>query len=357
MYKFDDIASMNMEELTELVTSRGLPKFRAKQLFSWIHKELSDSFDEMTNLPKKMREDLAAEFPLRTLKRVDSRKSSDGSTEKFVFELSDGHVIESVLMKYHHGNSVCVSSQVGCRMGCRFCASTLTGLARNLLPSEILSQVYHIQKASGERVSNVVIMGTGEPLDNFDGLVRFVELLTDENGLNISERNITMSTCGLVPEIRKLADLKPQFTLAISLHAPDDEARKRIMPIANKYTISEVIGAADYYFEKTGRRVSYEYSLIAGENDTREQALKLVNLLKGKNCHVNLIPVNPIKERNYSHTGAEGVAAFKNILEKNGITATVRREMGADINAACGQLRKDYMDRKEEERERLFSQS
>ena len=253
-------------------------------------------------------------------------------------------MIESVLMKYRYGNSVCISSQVGCRMGCTFCASTLLGLSRQLAPSEMLSQIYTIQRETGERVSNIVVMGTGEPLDNFDNLLKFLEMITDENGLNISQRNITVSTCGLVPNIKKLADKNLAITLAISLHAPTDEDRRRIMPIANKYTIKAILEATDYYFDKTGRRISYEYSLIDGENDTPENAEKLAALLKGKNCHVNLIPINPIKERAYKSSTPKGVLRFKKILENKGINATIREEMGQDIDAACGQLRKEYME-------------
>ena len=229
-------------------------------------------------------------------------------------------------------------------MGCTFCASTLLGLSRQLAPSEMLSQIYTIQRETGERVSNIVVMGTGEPLDNFDNLLKFLEMITDENGLNISQRNITVSTCGIVPNIKKLADKNLAITLAISLHAPTDEDRRRIMPIANKYTIKEILEATDYYFDKTGRRISYEYSLIDGENDTPENAEKLAALLKGKNCHVNLIPINPIKERAYKSSTLGGVLRFKKILENKGINATIREEMGQDIDAACGQLRKEYME-------------
>ena len=230
-------------------------------------------------------------------------------------------------------------------MGCRFCASTLGGLERNLLASEMLDQIYQIQKLSGERVSNVVVMGTGEPLDNFDNLLRFIELLSNDQGLNISQRNITVSTCGLVEKIRELADCKLQITLAISLHAPNDETRKELMPVANKYTIADILSACEYYFDKTGRRISFEYSLVKGVNDSKAQAMELVHLLKGKNCHVNLIPVNPIKERDYEHSDKAFILNFKNLLEKYHINSTIRREMGSDIDAACGQLRKSYMDK------------
>ncbi|MGP1611783.1 MAG: 23S rRNA (adenine(2503)-C(2))-methyltransferase RlmN [Catonella sp.] len=341
----DDIVSLNFQEVKDLIKELGEPAFRAKQIYEWIHKKLVRDYDEMTNVPQKLKAMLMERLPFPEIEEVARRDSASGDTSKFVFKLYDGYVIESVLMKYRYGNSVCISSQVGCRMGCTFCASTLMGLSRQLAPSEMLSQIYTIQRETGERVSNVVVMGTGEPLDNFDNLIKFIELLTDENGLNISQRNITVSTCGLTENIKKLADKKLGITLAISLHAPTDDERKRIMPIANKYTISEILEATDYYFEKTGRRISYEYGLIDGENDSTINAEKLSALLKGKNCHVNLIPINPIKERTYKSSTPKGVIRFKKVLENKGINVTIREEMGRDIDAACGQLRKEYMDR------------
>ena len=340
----EDIVSIDFNELQSLITELGEPKFRAKQVYEWIHKKLVKSYDEMTNVPLKLRNKLEERLPFTEITEVARKDSASGDTSKFVFKLYDGYVIESVLMKYRYGNSVCISSQVGCRMGCTFCASTLLGLSRQLAPSEMLSQIYTIQRETGERVSNIVVMGTGEPLDNFDNLLKFLEMITDENGLNISQRNITVSTCGIVPNIKKLADKNLAITLAISLHAPTDEDRRRIMPIANKYTIKEILEATDYYFEKTGRRISYEYSLIDGENDTPENAEKLAALLKGKNCHVNLIPINPIQTRAYKSSTPKGVLRFKKILENKGINATIREEMGQDIDAACGQLRKEYME-------------
>jgi len=334
-----DIVSLDFSELQSLMGELGEPKFRAKQVYEWIHKKLVRGYDEMTNVPLKLRSKLEERLPFTEITEVARKDSASGDTSKFVFKLYDGYVIESVLMKYRYGNSVCISSQVGCRMGCTFCASTLLGLSRQLAPSEMLSQIYAIQRETGERVSNIVVMGTGEPLDNFDNLLKFLEMITDENGLNISQRNITVSTCGIVPNNKNLA-----ITLAISLHAPTDEDRRRIMPIANKYTIKEILEATDYYFDKTGRRISYEYSLIDGENDTPENAEKLAALLKGKNCHVNLIPINPIKERAYKSSTLGGVLRFKKILENKGINATIREEMGQDIDAACGQLRKEYME-------------
>lgn len=339
-----DIKSLTFSELKEQLELLGEKSFRAKQIYEWLHVKLVRSFDEMTNISKETRQKLQENFELIDLKVVDSLISEDGSTSKFLFQLHDNRVIESVLMKYHHGNSVCISSQVGCRMGCKFCASTLGGLERNLAPSEMLDQIYQIQRMSGERVSNIVIMGTGEPMDNFDNVLRFLDLISNDSGLNISQRNITVSTCGIVERIKELADKKLQITLAISLHAPTDERRKEIMPVANKYTIREIIDACRYYYEQTGRRITFEYSLIEGVNDQPEQAQILSKLVKGLNCHVNLIPVNPIKERDFKQTQGKYVQNFKNLLEKNRINATIRREMGSDINAACGQLRKSYTD-------------
>ena len=298
----------------------------------------------MTNISKKLRESLADAGYLTTLKKEEVQISKLDGTRKYLFQLEDGNVIESVLMRYKHGNSVCISSQVGCRMGCRFCASTLDGLVRGLRPAEMLDQIYQIGKDIGERISNVVVMGTGEPMDNFDNLLRFIELLTDENGLHISQRNLTVSTCGIVPRMRELADKKLQITLALSLHASNQEKRLSLMPVANKYDIHEVVDACRYYFDQTGRRVTFEYSLVGGVNDTDQDAEELCRLVKGMNCHINLIPVNPIKERDYVQSNAKVIAAFKNKLEKNGLAVTVRREMGRDIDGACGQLRKSYVD-------------
>lgn len=339
-----DIKSLSFDELKNEIIALGDKAFRAKQIYDWMHVKLVGEFDEMTNLSKELREKLKENYTLTNLQVVDERISKDDGTRKYLFSLADGRVIESVLMKYKHGNSVCISSQVGCRMGCNFCASTLGGLERNLLPSEMLDQIYKIQKLSGERVSNVVVMGTGEPMDNFEHLIKFIHILSDENGLNISQRNITVSTCGLVEKIRELADLKLAITLAISLHAPNDTIRKELMPIARKYDIKTLLDACRYYYEQTGRRLSFEYSLVQGVNDSEENAKELVHLLRGMNCHVNLIPVNPIKERDYRHSDVRFIQNFKNILEKYKINVTIRREMGADIDAACGQLRKSYMD-------------
>ena len=343
-----DIKSMTKDELKNLMTELGEKPFRAKQIYSWLHEHLVTSYDEMGNIPGKLKEKLK-DYPIAALEMVDEQISAIDGTRKYLFRLSDGNVIESVLMRYKHGNSVCISSQVGCKMGCRFCASTIGGWTRNLLPSEMLDQIYRIQSITGERVSNVVVMGTGEPMDNYDHIVRFVHLLSDENGLNISQRNITVSTCGIVPKIYELAKEKLQITLALSLHAPNDEKRQELMPIAQRYSMDEVLDACRNYFQETGRRITFEYSLVAGVNDTVEEAEKLSALVKNLNCHVNLIPVNPIKERDFVQTGKKAVERFKRVLEKNRINVTIRREMGRDINGACGQLRNDAMREEREE--------
>lgn len=342
-----DIKSFNLEELTAFIEKNGEKAFRAKQVYQWLHVKQVDAFDEMTNLSKAFREKLEQLCYITDLHQEAVQISKIDGTRKYLFLLEDGNVIESVLMRYKHGNSVCISSQVGCRMGCRFCASTLDGLVRGLKPSEMLDQIYKIGKDIGERISNVVVMGTGEPMDNFDNLLKFIELLTDENGLNISQRNLTVSTCGIVPRMRELADRQLAITLALSLHASNQQKRLELMPVANKYDIHEVIDACRYYFDKTGRRVTFEYSLVGGVNDTDEDARELSQLIHGMNCHVNLIPVNPIKERDYVQSNAAVIAAFKNKLEKNGINVTIRREMGRDIDGACGQLRKRYITSKE----------
>ncbi|MCR4814698.1 MAG: 23S rRNA (adenine(2503)-C(2))-methyltransferase RlmN [Lachnospiraceae bacterium] len=338
-----DLKSLSYEELQNEVLTLGEPKFRAGQIFDWIHKKQAVSVDEMSNLSKGLREKLKENYDFTNLKCARMQESAIDGTRKFLFELADGNYVESVWMKYHHGNSVCISSQVGCRMGCRFCASTLDGLERNLLPGEMLDQIYRIAAITGEKVSNIVVMGTGEPMDNYENLLKFIRLINDERGMNLSQRNITVSTCGIVPGIRKLAEEELQITLALSLHAPTDEKRKALMPIANSYSLSEVMDACRYYFDKTGRRVSFEYALVSGVNDRDEEVAELSRLLKGMNCHINLIPVNPIKEREFKSTDRLRVLEFQKKLEKNGINVTIRREMGRDIDGACGQLRRRQM--------------
>ena len=326
----------------------GEKPFRGKQIYSWLHEKLAEDFSQMTNLSVALREKLDGMYEIKKVEVAARQISKKDPTEKFLFALSDGSMIESVLMKYDYGNSVCISSQAGCRMGCRFCASAIGGLERNLLPSEMLGQIYRIQKLIGERISNVVVMGTGEPLDNYDNFLQFVRMISDEHGLHISQRNITASTCGIVPEIKRLAGEGLQITLALSLHASNQEKRRALMPVANRYELSEVMAACDDYFEKTGRRPTFEYSLVKGVNDGPEDVRELTALLSRRNCHLNLIPVNPVEERDFERPDRKNALAFKNKLEKNGINVTIRRERGSDIDGACGQLRRRYADTKKE---------
>ena len=341
-----DIKSLNLDELTAVIKDLGEPAFRAKQLYQWMHVKMARSYDEMTNIPAALKNKLLENFDYTSLKQVDLQESKLDDTKKFLFALSDGNVIESVFMKYKFGVSVCISSQVGCRMGCKFCASTIDGVVRGLLPSEMLDQIYSISRITGEKVARVVVMGSGEPLDNYDNVVKFVRLLSDPDGHNLGQRNLTISTCGIVPNIYKLADEDFSINLALSLHASNDEKRKELMPIANKYTIREVLDACKAYFDKTGRQLTFEYSLVSGVNDTDKDAAELSDLLKGLNAVVNLIPVNPIKERTFKPTDRKGAEQFKNKLEKNHINATIRREMGRDIDGACGQLRRRHLEEK-----------
>lgn len=337
-----DVRSMTYEELENYIIEHGYPKYRAGQIYQWIHQKLVRSPEEMKNLPKEIREFLKEQW-MGVEEEARFTSQLDG-TNKFLFRLQDDNLIESVWMPYKHGNSVCISSQVGCRMGCKFCASTIDGVVRNLTPSEMLDQVYAMQMLMGERVSNIVVMGSGEPLDNYQNLIRFLKLISDEKGLHISQRNITVSSCGLVPEIRRLAEEGLQITFALSLHATTDEERQELMPIARKYHLTEVLEACQYYFKLTGRRVTYEYSLVQGVNDTTAHAKRLAELLKKQApCHVNLIPVNPIKERNFQRATDKTIQNFKYVLENNQINVTIRRGMGSDIDAACGQLRRNYL--------------
>lgn len=342
-----DIKSLPLEQLEQWAVEHGEKKFRAKQLYQWMHVKLVDDPEQMSNLSAAFRQEIRESCTFTVLKQVTMQESVLDGTRKYLFELEDHNMVESVLMRYKHGNSVCISSQVGCRMGCRFCASTLDGLVRNLTPAEMLEQIYRISADTGERVSNVVVMGTGEPLDNYDNLLTFIRMLTDENGLHISQRNLTVSTCGLVPRIRDLAKEGLQITLALSLHASNQEKRLELMPVAKSYDIHEAVDAMQDYFEETGRRVTFEYSLVAGVNDTEEDARELAELIHGINCHVNLIPVNPIKERDFMQPDGKSVQEFKNKLEKCRINVTIRREMGRDIDGACGQLRKRFSERQD----------
>lgn len=339
----EDIRSLDLREMQQLAERMEEKTFRGKQLFQWVHGHQVSSWDEMSNLSVKFREKLAEEFVLNPLHIEKKQLSKKKDTAKYLFKLPDGNYIESVWMKYHHGNSVCISSQVGCRMGCTFCASTLSGLARNLSVGEMLSQIYEIQRETGERVSNVIVMGMGEPLDNYDNLIRFVKLLSAQDGIRISQRNITVSTCGLVDGIRKLMKEKLQITLAISLHAPNDDIRQQTMPVARRYSMDELLLACRDYFQETKRRITFEYSMIRGVNDSAEQAVELAGRLRGLNCHINLIPLNEVKERSCSRSRQTDIERFKKILEKQGMNVTIRREMGSDIDAACGQLRQNYM--------------
>ena len=339
-----DIKSLNYDELADYIVRIKEKKFRAAQLYSWMHEKLACSYDEMTNISDKLKKVLKENTLYTCLEPVRVQESQIDGTKKYLFRLYDGNLIESVFMRYHHGNSVCISSQVGCKMGCRFCASTLNGCVRNLEPSEMLDQIYRIQSLTGERVSNIVIMGSGEPMDNYDNVVKFLGLINSDKGLNISQRNITVSTCGLVPRIKQLAELKLQITLAISLHAPNDELRKTMMPIAYTYSIEQIMDACRYYLSQTARRISFEYSLVKGVNDSPECARQLIKLVHGMNCHINLIPVNPIKERDYEQSEKNSIHNFKEILEKAGVNVTIRREMGRDIDGACGQLRQNHIE-------------
>ncbi len=335
-----DIKSLSLEELQREMEQMGEKKFRAAQLYEWIHKKLARDFSEMTNLSLSLREKCRERFELATLRSVQVQESKADGTKKYLFELPDGNTVESVWMRYHHGNSVCISSQVGCRMGCRFCASTLGGLVRNLSAGEMLDQIYAVTLLTGERVSNVVVMGIGEPFDNMENLLKFIRMLTDERGQHISQRGITVSTCGLVPNIKKLAEEELQITLALSLHGVTDEKRKKMMPIAERYSISELMDACRYYFERTSRRITFEYALAGGVNDTKEDAEGLIMLARFVHAHVNLIPINPVEERDYAPSAREAVKAFQAKLLQAGVNVTLRREMGQDIDGACGQLRR-----------------
>lgn len=335
-----DIMSMTYGELAEVFSGKGLPGFRAKQVYQWLHCRLAASYDEMTDLPKALREQLAEEYPLNICTVAKKQVSAADGTVKFLYALHDGDYIESVVMKYKYGYTVCVSSQVGCKMGCAFCASTLGGFKRSLTAGEILSQVYTAQRELGERVSHIVLMGMGEPLDNFDNVMRFIELVTDEKGLNLSMRNISLSTCGVVPKIEELMKKKLQLTLSISLHAADSGLRSKIMPINKKYDVDELLAVCRRYAAETSRRISFEYSMLAWVNDSDECARLLASKLRGMLCHVNLIPVNEVEESPFKPSSPERIERFTEILAGSGITATVRRKLGSDIEASCGQLRR-----------------
>ena len=335
-----DIKSMTREEITDALTGMGEAAFRGKQVFAWLHGGAT-SFDAMSNLPKPLREKLAGHFSITAPKIARKQVSQLDGTIKYLWELGDGNCIETVLMSYHHGNTVCISSQVGCRMGCKFCASTIAGKVRDLTPAEMLDQVLFTQLDSGREISNIVLMGIGEPMDNLDNVLRFLTLVNSPDGLNIGMRHISLSTCGVVPGIDRLAELGLQLTLSVSLHAPDSETRSRIMPVNNAYDVEELFAACHRYFRKTGRRISFEYAMIDGVNDSDAQADLLARKIHGMPGHVNLIPLNDVVESAFKPS--RRVAAFQKRLESHGLTATVRRSLGGDIDASCGQLRRKAM--------------
>ena len=339
-----DLKSMTLPEMTNALKAMGQTEFSGKQVFNWLNKGVT-SFDEMTNLPKELRDKLKSEFTLTVPKVARKQVSRQDGTIKYLWELADGNCIESVLMRYHHGNTVCISSQVGCRMGCAFCASTVAGKVRDLTPAEMLDQVLFTQLDSGLEISNIVLMGIGEPMDNLDTVLRFLELVNHPDGMNIGMRHISLSTCGVIPGIHRLADLGLQLTLSVSLHAPDSETRSKIMPVNRAYDVEELFDACHDYFKKTGRRISFEYAMIDGINDQDWQADLIAAKLKGMPGHVNLIPLNDVVESPFKPS--KRIAAFQKRLESHGITATVRRSLGGDIDASCGQLRRKAMEEAE----------
>lgn len=336
-----DLKSMTLAEMQAAFRELGEPAFRAKQVFVWLHRGVA-SFDEMTNLSKPLRQRLDGLYDITAPEIVRKLQSQKDGTIKYLWKLRDGNCVESVLMQYHHGNSICISSEVGCPMGCKFCASTLGGLVRRLEPSELLDQVIFAQKDSGMEISNIVLMGIGEPLDNFDNVMRFLELVNSPDGLNIGMRHISLSTCGLVDKIRLLAQKKLQLTLSVSLHSPDDESRSKIMPVNRRWNVEQLLAACKEYYETTGRRVSFEYTMIDGVSDSPEQAELLAKKLQGMAAHVNMIPLNSVEESGLRCSSRQTIAKFQEILERHGVTATVRRTLGSDINASCGQLRRKY---------------
>ena len=338
-----DLKSLTYEEMQDFVKNLGEKQFRAKQIFKWVYRGAEIS--EMTDLSKPLREKLEQNAYIGNIEIEEVQVSKKDGTRKYLFKLCDGNFIESVFMRYHHGNTICVSSQAGCAMGCRFCASTIGGFSRHLTPSEITDQIMKTEKDTGEKISNIVMMGIGEPLDNFDNVIKFLKNVNHEDGLNIGYRHISLSTCGLADKIRALADINLPITLSVSLHSPFNEKRSELMPINKKYTLEELVSSMRYYLEKTGRRISIEYAMIEGENDTKECANELVRLFSDMLCHVNLIPVNKVTERSYKKTSQDKIEAFKNRLCRMGLNTTVRRSLGSDIDAACGQLRKNRMDR------------
>lgn len=336
-----NLKSLTQPELAAILKELGQPAFRAKQVFSWLHKGVR-SYDEMTNLPKTLRDALAEKYPIHAPKVVRKQESQKDGTIKYLWQLSDGNCVETVLMRYHYGNTVCISTEVGCAMGCAFCASTIGGLVRRLEPFEMLDEVLFTQIDSGLPVSHIVLMGIGEPLDNFDNVMRFLELVNSPDGMNISMRHISLSTCGLIPKIDALAEKKLQISLAVSLHGPNNEKRSKVMPVNKAYPIEPLLDACRRYYDKTGRRIHFEYAMIDGLNDGEEDARELLRRLKGLGAHVNMIPLNHVEESPLKPSSRTAVARFQKILEDGGVTATVRRTLGSDIDASCGQLRRKY---------------
>ena len=339
-----DLKSLTLEELQIEMVSIGEAKFRAKQIFRWLHVKYANSFDEMTDLSEALREKLRKNYEIGAVKQVKKLVSKIDNTTKYLFELENNYIIESVFMHYSYGNTVCISTQAGCRMGCTFCASTIDGVEKSLTPAEMLSQVYEIERDKGESISGVVLMGSGEPLDNYDNVLKFIKLINSKDGKNMGQRHITLSTCGLINKMYDLADEELQITLAVSFHAPNDEIRNRLMPVSKANPMDKLLEACRFYADKTKRRITFEYSLIKGVNDSADNAKRLASKLKGMLCHVNLIPINDVKEKDYVKSTNETIKRFEDILLSRGIETTVRKSLGGDIDAACGQLRKRYKD-------------
>lgn len=342
MNRLVDIKSLDLNELTSLILSMDEKKFRASQIYAWLHQKGITSFHEMTNLSKSLISKLVENCSITQIDQLDCLTSKEDGTMKFLFELEDNQVIESVFMQYKHGNSVCISSQAGCKMGCKFCASTIGGLVRNLKASEMLDQIYAIERFSGETVSNIVIMGTGEPFDNYDNVMKFIKIINSKEGRNIGQRNITVSTCGIVPRIYDFADEGTGVNLAISLHGANDEVREQLMPIVHQYSYEELMASCQYYIKQTNRRITFEYALVKGVNDSKDDAFLLARKLKGLLCHVNLIPINKVEGRAFEKSNEQAIKDFKRILDNKKITTTIRRSLGDEVNAACGQLRRTH---------------
>ena len=339
-----DLRSLTLEELQAEMAEIGEAKFRAKQIFRWMHVKYVSDFSEMTDLSENLRKKLDENYEIGRVRQVKKLVSKEDNTTKYLFELENNYIIESVFMRYSYGNTMCISTQAGCRMGCAFCASTIGGVEKSLSPSEMLAQIYEAEKDTGEKVNGVVLMGSGEPLDNYDNVIKFIKLINSKNGKNMGQRHITLSTCGLINKMYELADEDLQITLAVSLHAPNDGIRNTIMPVSKANPMDKLLEACKYYTDKTKRRITFEYSLIKGVNDSPQNAKELASKLKGMLCHVNLIPINDVKERDYVRSSNETIKTFEEILLSRGIETTVRRKLGSDIDAACGQLRKRYKD-------------